>query len=617
MMRLLPIALFFLASPGCRTKDATTSDKTKTHVAKAHDVNLHDSNGVPSPSALTIAPERGAEMGAEKIAERSAAEDSSIVKAIVDSHGLVGKDELAHPQPEAKWTSERLVVLARGGPRIIDVHVNVAGRDLMTGFTDAAATLSSELGIDWNSPVTWDSILEKPLIQSGWLGNLVPTAEQREQLLGLYDNNGDRLVDSMEFRAFLTRGLSRNRQLRLVHVRATESGLRSASVWGPIDQNEDGELSETELSQIAKSLLQYDFDGDRILTRQEFQSSNESAAEQGNMARPVGMLESTAVHLVDSNKFAPVAQSIFEEYTFTEAIPRDALSNWSDDRFGLLADTITGDVPKRNLSKLASIPPDATFRLSFADPMLADSSEFANVELDPSSNLRWSSAESLVTTGRLSGPGLIATVGTRDDHSADVRRSFIDLLAAAEGNPQIRTQLTSQLELKAGAFDLLDEIEEKASEKAWMWVSSPRDWHFSVQWNVIERAWYEIVDSNADGRISHVEMDGFGALAKSWDRDADGAIQASEMPLAINLLVARLDNRGMIRSAGGSIVQKRGAIAPSAPAWFVGMDYNLDGGITRTEFLGEDLDFERLDKNRDGILDLTEVLAPKKSPPSQ
>ena len=53
--------------------------------------------------------------------------------------------------------------------------------------------------------------------------------------------------------------------------------------------------------------------------------------------------------------------------------------------------------------------------------------------------------------------------------------------------------------------------------------------------------------------------------------------------------------------------------APAAgPSWFRKMDRNRDGDISRREFLGPRADFERLDGDRDGLIDAEEAAKPKK-----
>ncbi len=134
------------------------------------------------------------------------------------------------PAVPATWTSQRIVVLGKGGPRFLKLDVNVGHRDLEAGFQAALASVAAELQLNFAQPCGWNELLDKPLVASGWLGNLVPNSEQRQQLQGLYDSNKNEKVEEPEFRAFITRGLSRNPHFKLSSKRTTQALVPSKSI---------------------------------------------------------------------------------------------------------------------------------------------------------------------------------------------------------------------------------------------------------------------------------------------------------------------------------------------------------------------------------------------------
>ena len=58
----------------------------------------------------------------------------------------------------------------------------------------------------------------------------------------------------------------------------------------------------------------------------------------------------------------------------------------------------------------------------------------------------------------------------------------------------------------------------------------------------------------------------------------------------------------------GSPARKCSAAGPN---WFRKMDRNRDGDISRREFLGPRADFERLDRDHDGLIDAQEAASAK------
>jgi hypothetical protein len=92
-------------------------------------------------------------------------------------------------------------------------------------------------------------------------------------------------------------------------------------------------------------------------------------------------------------------------------------------------------------------------------------------------------------------------------------------------------------------------------------------------------------------------------------------ITRSEFPVTIHLAVARGNETQQYLNKTSREGRMRGAprvnnaLLGQAPAWFVRMDTNGDGDLTRREFLGDDDQFKRLDTNPDGVISVGEVLA--------
>jgi Ca2+-binding EF-hand superfamily protein len=129
------------------------------------------------------------------------------------------------------------------------------------------------------------------------------------------------------------------------------------------------------------------------------------------------------------------------------------------------------------------------------------------------------------------------------------------------------------------------------------------------------RAIFAIMDLNRDRHLGIREIRDAVARVSSWDRDGDGQVRSDEIPHHYQLSIGR----GQITAVGMSAFNAPRMMAspvtqtPAAgPLWFRKMDRNRDGDISRREFLGPRADFERLDRDHDGLIDAEEAAKPTK-----
>jgi Ca2+-binding EF-hand superfamily protein len=117
-------------------------------------------------------------------------------------------------------------------------------------------------------------------------------------------------------------------------------------------------------------------------------------------------------------------------------------------------------------------------------------------------------------------------------------------------------------------------------------------------------AMFPALDRNHDGRIDSRELANVEDSLLSLDTDGDGSVQLEELSGGMVI--------GVVRGANpaDNVYQLPLAlpgIRDDAPRWFRGMDRNQDAGISWREFLGTRAQFEELDRDDDGFVDVHEA----------
>ncbi len=114
------------------------------------------------------------------------------------------------------------------------------------------------------------------------------------------------------------------------------------------------------------------------------------------------------------------------------------------------------------------------------------------------------------------------------------------------------------------------------------------------------------IDQDEDGRLTIRELRRLSQRVKAFDRDGDGGVSAREVLPTIRLAF------GHGATAHLPLVVVRSVHPPAAanakaPDWFVRMDRNRDGDLTRREFLGTQQQFAEWDADGDGLISIGEA----------
>jgi Ca2+-binding EF-hand superfamily protein len=122
---------------------------------------------------------------------------------------------------------------------------------------------------------------------------------------------------------------------------------------------------------------------------------------------------------------------------------------------------------------------------------------------------------------------------------------------------------------------------------------------------------FEIIDRNVDRRLTRRELRGAVERMRKVDRDGNGEISTVELAgqFAVTLELgkpAEFRNQNAPRADGANttpVVNR----PTSGPDWFIKMDRNRDGDVSRREFLGPPALFRKLDTEGDGLISPAEA----------
>ncbi len=124
---------------------------------------------------------------------------------------------------------------------------------------------------------------------------------------------------------------------------------------------------------------------------------------------------------------------------------------------------------------------------------------------------------------------------------------------------------------------------------------------------------FQILDTNHDGRISAREMRDVGKSLSVMDRDGTPGLSPTEPTRNYRIeftrgsfvLFGKIEPRSMMATQAPVYVSR----VLQGPVWYQRMDRNNDGDLSWEEFLGSRRDFDRLDVDQDGMVDLKEAEA--------
>lgn len=326
-----------------------------------------------------------------------------------------------------------------------------------------------------------------------------------------------------------------------------------APLWQALDSDADQQLSSEEIKQAAATLRRADIDRNEILDLSELSKlGKENATQQGTAGYPLVVVLDAQT---DWRALRQHLQAAYAEQS-KDVGPLPLIERIGHgDRTVELAD----------LMNLLSLEPDLVYRVAFEN-------EDATLQLlaignhnstDDSGSQSWqlhSSTNEVVTIERRETyMELTAAQGEIDEENAsgDMQQTQVSVGAVVDGYPLFR-----------------------------------------------------LLDHDNNRQLTLRERRSIDSLLAKLDRNGDGQIDRSERPTGIRLTVTLgpFSHQHLAQAVAAQRPHDDTSVV-AAPDWFVGMDRNNDGDLSRREFQGSPTQFAQFDRNDDGLISAAEVQA--------
>ncbi len=323
----------------------------------------------------------------------------------------------------------------------------------------------------------------------------------------------------------------------------------AAPLWHALDLDGDQTLSSDEISKTSDTLKQADINRDEILSLDELERlSEQHASQQRTKGYPL------VVVIDDQTDWRALRGHLRTAYP-----PQDS-ADQGESELPLLDRIASGDrsVSTADLANLLSLNPDLVYRVAFAKKdakvkLLATGSDSGG----DSWGFQFATDAAITVARRETYMELTAAQGEIDEEneSGDMQQTQISIGAVADGYPLFR-----------------------------------------------------LLDHDNNRQLTLREWRNLESFLTGLDLNEDGQVESTEIPTAIRLAITH-GPQSHVHLANAIAAQRDHGEASKAeaPDWFVGMDRNRDGDLSRREFQGSPRQFAKYDRDGDGLISRLEV----------
>jgi Ca2+-binding EF-hand superfamily protein len=550
--------------------------------------------------------------------ERGAPAESVARNATASSLSVADSETQAQPSGAGRNSvaGSRVLVLAEGGPILMELDLTLDGRSLGQAFDEILAGVQRDADSDKDGMVTWDELTKLPRIRDGFLGNArLESERERREFVRQYDVNRNGQVDEVEWARVFREGSQSGRAFSVENRDDHRDWNRSASpLFGLLDVDSDQSLSAAECDAASRRLLRLDADDDEHLQPYEVSATR---IEMPGMENPTQRRSSGpkfAWHLSSRSDWNAVIRAC----QITYAVGGPLASGCFPQRPGLferLDSDANGRLSLVEFQQLSTIEPHVRFAVRWGSDSTSsasadDSFAFELTRWSPELGVREESCMATQRGVRLRLGRSLLEVFARESSGESASRRATQILSQFDANKnayldgdEIAAALTP---LMLTTTDVDQDENEQITTAELTAALGSRLEASAAQVRVVashpEDAVWTLLDQDFDAQLSGGELDSAPRRLRARDEDGSGTITAEELPEVVFLAVVR----GEIPT--GLVAPEPQPTPPSAnaPTWFLRMDGNSDGRLSGREFLGERAQFEQLDVDGDGFLSIHE-----------
>lgn len=390
-----------------------------------------------------------------------------------------------------------------------------------------------------------------------------------------------------------------------------------------LDTDGDGLISREEIEQGLAVLQSFDFDDDETLSVAELQPFPTAMLQAQRLEQANAPSQLPVALIATPEQRAQVLDRLLSRYA-PAAEDRDGTGGMPYDCIGMPADAAKqadsdqdGRLSREELASLLESPsPSMTLTVNLVN---GGTAPVKGTRPGPHTKLKPRSAEAPLKTnlelaGMDVGLGAMNTRYEGDDLVSLYLIKFIEF--DTDKNQYLNEGEFASIGLANATFAMVDANGDgmvmRAELKQYLEVSAALA-QAALVLTVSDDAktLFEILDTDLDNRLNVRDFRKGAAEMNKFDHDQDERLATSDLrsKYGFTVTLARpeqfQDPGTMMRPQAR---QPRIRTMTAGPTWFRKMDRNQDGDLTWREFLGTRADFDRIDADGNGLIDLNEAV---------